>query len=293
LTAEHLHDQEIRSALARCIGAGVLKSVRPTFARRPKRRVINVFPFSDELTLLRIRLEEMADWVDQFVLIEATETFAGAPKPLHFLEHAHEFDAFKSKIIHLPVRGFPAHANTHWARDFYQRDQGIAALKGLCGEDDLIFITDVDEIVDRRAVEGFDGDFARLHMGVFRFFLNYRPISRFQGRTGAVWKAGRLRDYGMSYARFVLSRQSKDWCRILDAGWHFTSVGDAAQVAFKFQNYAHQEHVNANREEAGLRERLEGIRAGQMQRGWERCEIDDSFPAYVRQHQDELASIIL
>jgi beta-1,4-mannosyl-glycoprotein beta-1,4-N-acetylglucosaminyltransferase len=43
-----------------------------------------VFWFFDELELLDLRLHELADVVDRFVLVEATTTFSGAAKPLSF-----------------------------------------------------------------------------------------------------------------------------------------------------------------------------------------------------------------
>ncbi len=296
LSADHVEDQDIRHALAHAVGADVLASVKFRPRARRRRRIVNLFPFCDELTLLNLRLHEMADWVDHFVLIEARETFVGAPKPLHYQENQGDFAAFGAKIVPLAIDAFPPHINSHWARDFHQRDRAVEALADLCGDDDLVFITDVDEIVDHAAVEGFDGDCARLDMKLFRFFLNYRPMdwnpSRI-GRTGAIFKARHLVNNGLSYARFVLSRRHKDQCRIPDAGWHFTSLGQAETIARKYNNYAHQDRVNVYRDETALEALLGAIRAGETERGWERCDLDDSFPRYVLDHQAELASVIL
>jgi tetratricopeptide (TPR) repeat protein len=296
LTLEHVEDQEVRHALAHCIGRSVVSTVRPRMTRRGGRKVFDLFPFSDELTLLRLRLNEMAGWVDHFVVVEAAQTFTGQAKPLTFREHEGEFADFGSKIIHLPIEAFPAHVDTPWAREFFQRDSAIAAISDICGEDDLVFISDVDEIVDGRAVEDFDGDFARLHMNLFRFFLNYRPMdwSEFRtGRTGAIFKGKYLKDRGLSYARVVLSRHKKDWCRILDAGWHFNSLGQAEKIARKYNTYAHASGDAAYRDAVALQELLGRIRAGQPEDEWERCEIDETFPKYVLQNRDALAELIL
>ena len=299
LTLVRPRQLEMRSSLAWAVGEAVLQGVQ----RRPRpprpQKIISVFPFNDELTLLKIRLHEMADWVDHFVLVEAAQTFVGNPKPLAYAEHRAEFAAFEAKIVHVTLESFPDYIRTHWARDFHQRDAAAPALAALCSDRDLVLITDVDEIVDRRALEGFEGDFARLHMPLHRFFLNYRPVRDSQlrnGRAGAVWRADALRRYGLSYARFQLSRLEKDWARILDAGWHFTSVGDAERIARKYANYAHQEEgkgLEPLRERSGVELLLDELKRGQVQQGWERCEIDDGFPAYIRDHQDELAALIL
>lgn len=51
------------------------------------RRAYDCFIFWKELDLLDLRLHELADAVDYFVLAEATHTFSGHPKPLHFAQH--------------------------------------------------------------------------------------------------------------------------------------------------------------------------------------------------------------
>jgi beta-1,4-mannosyl-glycoprotein beta-1,4-N-acetylglucosaminyltransferase len=294
------HDQEVRSALAFAVG----EASRPVAAPRPPRpprprRIVSVFPFNDELTVLKIRLHEMADWVDRFVLVEAAQTFTGNPKPLHYRDHRGEFAAFGSKIVHVALEAFPDHVQAHWARDFHQRDAAAGVLAELCADDDLVLITDVDEIVDRRAVQDFEGDFARLHMPLHRFFLNYRPApgSRLRnGRTGAVWRADALRRWGLSYARFRLSRLEKDWARIPDAGWHFSALGDAERIARKYANYAHQESGKRQqtlREAGAVADLLDQLKDGRLEEGWERCEVDESFPAWVREHRQELADVIL
>ena len=299
LSLAHPRHLEMRASLAFAVGEAVLQGV-PRRPRAPRpRKIISVFPFNDELALLKIRLHEMAQWVDHFILVEAAQTFVGNPKPLAYAEHIEHFAAFQSQIVHVTVDSFPDHVSTHWARDFYQRDAAAVALSELCSDRDLVLITDVDEIVDRRALEGFEGDFARLHMPLHRFFLNYRPLPGNRarnGRAGAVWRADTLGRYGLSYARFHLSRLEKDWARILDAGWHFSSLGDAERIARKYANYAHQESgkgLEALRERSSVEVLLNELQRGHVQEGWERCEIDDAFPAYIREHRDELSSLIL
>ena len=46
-------------------------------------------------------------------------------------------------------------------------------------------------------------------------------------------------------------------------------------------------------DEAFLAERLAAIRRGKIKKGWERCEIDQSFPECIRRRPEELADLIL
>ncbi len=296
LSLDWPQNNEIRNTLAWCVGRDVLgrTAVEPGPAAG-RRRIFNLVTFNDELTMLELRLAEMADWVDHIVIVEAGQTFTGAPKPLHFRDNAARFSAYGAKLLHVAIDRFPDHVDSPWARDFHQRDMAIAALCGRAGPEDLVLLTDADEIVDRRALGSFDGEFACLKMGLFRYFLNYRPTSdaQPQRRTAAVWKAGHLQRFGSSYARFGLSRFPGAGAVIERSGWHFTSVLDPAAIVAKVNSYAHQEREDLWRDEVLVADRLDQIRRGEGDPGWERCVIDDSFPRYVRDNAAALADLIL
>ena len=288
-------DLEVRAALGFHVGQHVLQE-HPLELRPPggPRRIFNLMPFNDEIDLLKIHLEEMWDWVDLFVVAEAEVTFTGQPKPLHFDSRRHEFTRYADKIRHVVVRQHPPIYNGPWSRDFRQRDLAVTAISGLAAADDLVLLTDVDEIVDRRALEGFDGDMACLRMAMFRFFLNYRPNARHvQDRpTGAIVRAHMLQRFGSSYLRFELARQKKG-LQVNWSGWHFTSMCDPVRLVAKINSYAHQERGMEWRDVGHVDRLLSQIKSGELEPGWERAEIDDSFPAYIREHQDELADLLI
>ena len=68
---------------------------------RPK--IYDCFMLFDEMELLRIRFEELYDFVDYFVIVEARTKYNGDRKPLYFKKHEAEFEKFKDKIIYIPV----------------------------------------------------------------------------------------------------------------------------------------------------------------------------------------------
>ncbi len=254
--------------------------------------IVDLFPYNGEIEKLRIKLHEMAPWVDRFVIVEAEETFSGRPKPIHFPGQAAEIQEFLPKITHVVVRRFPEHAVSAWAREYHQRDEAVAALKDVCSPDDLVLLTDVDEVVDRRALEGFDGEFAVLKKDYFRYFFNYRRVDAPQAQRGnlILMRARRLRAYSPSLARTLLS-----WVlepnRIERAGWHFTSVGDASTIAHKMSSYSHAENVRPD-SEAHYSSHIARLRAGELEAGWERCELCQ-LPEYIRQNRERLADLIL
>jgi hypothetical protein len=81
---------------------------------------------------------------------------------------------------------------------------------------------------------------------------------------------------------------------IADAGWHFTSMMDAVAVSRKVDSYAHQEQSKAHFRSAAFYDGLlHRIRQGDYESGWERTDIDETFPDYVRRNQAALADMIL
>ena len=293
LTLRHPKAVEFRAELARFVGRDVLARHPPGFAPPgPRRRVFDVFIFNNEVRLLKLKLHAMKDFVDRFVLVEARQTFTGEPKAATFKRHKSEFAEFGDKIVHLVVDHFPAHVRHPWSREFHQRDMGILGLSGLFAEDDLVIISDADEVVSREAVLGFDGDYARLGMERARYFLNYREVleGEAQNEASSLWRAGYLASLGLSYARNVL-RFDKKAPRVNDAGWHFTSVANAAGIAAKMRLTAHQEFsgVRTKAVAAGLNR----VRSGELEEGWERCDLDARFPAWLRENRDQYEDLLL
>jgi len=285
-------DDGARSVAARCVTQAVIEKVGMAYVMRPKRKVIDMFPFNNELEMLDIRLGEMADWVDHFVIVESNLTFSNRPKPLHFLENRDRFSRYSEKIVHVVADRPPPHVNSSWPREYYQRDMALSGLAGLVAEDDLILNSDVDEIISAEAIEGFEGEFASLAMERARFFLNYREVrsSRQQRGLASVWKARYLRTVGLSYARFLLPYHP-GYPRIHNAGWHFTSVFELGRIADKMQNTSHGQYKYMD--QGYISQWLERIRQDGPEEGWEVCRIDERFPAYIRENQAKLAHLIL
>ena len=121
--------------------------------------VYDCFPFFNELELLEIRLNELDPVVDKFILVEATRTFQKKPKPLYYQENKERFKKFEDKIIHIVVDKFPGffykwRIPKAWDYDNYQKDQVILGLNN-CKSDDVIIISDLDEIPSARLVEKY------------------------------------------------------------------------------------------------------------------------------------------
>ena len=109
--------------------------------------MIDSFGFFNELSTLNMRLHELNDFVDYFVLAESTVTFTGNPKPLFYKENKERFKAFHNKIIHIVIDDMPE-SNDAWDRENHQRTclkRAVSLVPDICAED-IILVSDLDEI---------------------------------------------------------------------------------------------------------------------------------------------------
>ena len=107
-------------------------------------KVYDCFTFFNELDLLEIRLNELYNSVDYFVIAEANMSHSGKPKDYVLEENWERFKPFQDKIRYLKIDDFPVTHNS-WVREKFQRDalsRGFTDMQS----DDLIIISDLDEI---------------------------------------------------------------------------------------------------------------------------------------------------
>ncbi len=113
--------------------------------KKGAQKIVDCFLFFNELELLTVRLEELYDHVDYFVLVEAAETFRGNPKPYIFEENKARFQKYLSKIIHVKVEDRKPHYGV-WEREGFHRNcirRGLA----FCKKNDIILMSDFGQFM--------------------------------------------------------------------------------------------------------------------------------------------------
>jgi GT2 family glycosyltransferase len=212
--------------------------------------IYDTFIFFNELDLLEIRLNILDKYVDYFVLVEATETFQGGVKPLYFEKNKDRFLKFKHKIIHVVVDDMPARS-VPFDREYHQRDCILRGLRD-CRPDDLVILSDVDEIPNLERIPESVEDGMR-----FAFIqpLFYYKMNRKCVQMGHLpWSVlTRFRDFGLpSKLRLDLvelqsailsnQRENAGFQLLEHGGWHFSFLGSAETIVKKIEAFSHTEY---------------------------------------------------
>lgn len=116
------------------------------------RKIYDLFLMNTELDWLEIRLNELQQHVDYFVILEAANTFRGHPKPLYFKSNFARFERFSAKIIYHVLNMEHREDSSSWEREEYMRNSLLDAifpsLLGAAAPEfgDVILVSDIDEI---------------------------------------------------------------------------------------------------------------------------------------------------
>lgn len=248
--------------------------------------IFDCFQFFNELELLEIRLHELADVVDYFVLSECTMTHQHEPKPLYFEENKQRFAEFLPKIRHIVVDDAPTMAT--WDTENYQRNVIVRGLEDAT-DDDLVVLTDADEIPSARCLREFrpDGKVHFLQMISCYYYVNCL--------CGGSWEAGKVFPRGLlkEMKATAIRLTPPDPLPLSNGGWHFSYLGGTDRVVKKLKSFAHQE---CNHEDFTRHERIKDyIDAGlDLFRGlpFTLTELDDTYPRYLLENKEKFRHFI-
>ena len=237
---------------------------------QPSRRVYDCFTYNGEFDILLIRLHELADVVDCFVIVEATRTFAGDAKSVKLDLNAPELAVFKDRIRYIVVDDMPDDPpgsenavverdwlnnppkTGFWLREKFQRNQILRGLQDAQPQD-LILISDADEIPRASAVtwmreQSLDQIFG-LQLRFYYFYANYCNVEG--GESHAIWSVAASRKsldtLTPDLVRMGVRMGQVPGLILRDAGWHFSYLGmNEDQVRQKIRGFAHQEYNDAD-----------------------------------------------
>lgn len=211
-------------------------------------KIIDGFIFYNELELLKARLHELYNIVDYFILVEGTLTFTGNKKQLYYNENKLLFSKYNDKIIHIIVDDFPITKNP-WDREYHQRRsiaKGIAKLT--LENDDIIIISDVDEIPKFKTISDIknnitilnDNSIYSLVMKLFYYTLDWTVDRKWNHVKALTYKK-----YSTINDPETI-RMHSTYIPIHNSGWHISYYGDTKFIINKLESFSEQQDNNTN-----------------------------------------------
>jgi beta-1,4-mannosyl-glycoprotein beta-1,4-N-acetylglucosaminyltransferase len=204
--------------------------------------IYDCFLFNDELDLLELRLNFLHETVGKFVLVESTRTLSGKTKPLHYENNKSRFEKYAAQIIHLvaPVNDLPA-----WDYEYFQRNYFKYGLAH-CKDNDIIFISDADEIINIPAILEIPNLKlpAVIELPMYYYFMNMRTSSRFFVNLAAPAAFIKRNDIGLRYKRYESFCESRIYANQVQTGWHFSYLFgyNIEKYQEKIRSFSHQEY---------------------------------------------------
>lgn len=275
-------------------------------------KIYDCFPFFNETDLLEIRLHELGDVVDKFILVESPFTHQGNPKPLYYACNKSRFEQFNDKIIHV-IEDFHDTASDPWAREQAQRNRISKEIEQLDAQD-IVMVSDLDEIPRAASIPQLcaslqkEPELIYLHMKFYYYYLNCE-FKHIKWSRGVIAPVNLLRGQNLTRVRLsytelprvlmVLGKPElvsgstlsaygsyKDHIASIKdnfSGWHFSYAGGEDRIIEKLKAFAHAE-FNTNKicNKDFIRSTI-ARRTGLVGNDtYDIVPIDETFPKFVR-----------
>lgn len=296
-------------------------------------KIFDTFLFYNEIELLELRLNTLDHCVDYFVITEAKVTFSGKPKRLYFEENKLKFKKFENKIIHNVIEYTPnsfesfnpnctfftdrnisyshksggvplSKLSLDFQREVFQRDSVIHGLIGIAQPDDLIIISDLDEIPNPSAVQQvidsfIPGNIYNLCQKWYMYYFNVCCSDEWFGTRICDFKS--IDGRSIDLMRYHLENRSEQPGPIVEnGGWHFSFLGGEQRVREKLAAYSYQgrrskyflqilDKVFPNRILKKIQNNEDIFNTGRLFRT---VHLDDSFPSYLLENRHKFESLI-
>ncbi len=270
-------------------------------------KLIDCFMYFDEDLVLEIRLNTLSEIVDKFVIAEATKDHAGREKKLNF--KIDKFSKFKKKIEYHVIDDLPIKVKSYkkgWhenhLRDQFQRNSLAKGYKD-CDSNDLIMISDIDEIPDPKKIEEFNvkNKYACFLQKNFQSKINLLNITdNFWAGTKICQKKNLispqwLRNIKTQKRPFWKFFKDKEPQLIENGGWHFSFLKKPEEIKNKIISYSHQEF---NKKEftntMNIEKRIiDGKDLFDRDIIYKKIEVDKTFPEYVFKNKEKLRNWII
>jgi len=267
--------------------------------------IIDCFQYFNEDHIADLRFNILNQFVDKFVIVESTVNHQGKPKKLHF--DINKYKKFKNKINYIIVDDTPENIKKphEGGESLVEQHQRNSITKGLenCPDDDLIILSDVDEIPDLTKLNQFNkkNKYAVFSQKAFAYKLNLlnKTENNWHGSKMCLKKNLKspqwLRNLKFKKYPFWRLDKPRNLQIIENGGWHFAYLQSTESISKKIKSFAHGEFNKPNfANPESIKEKIsEGKDIFDRKISYRKVQIDNSFPKYIVINKEKLKEWII
>jgi len=206
--------------------------------------IIDSFLYYNEADIAEIRINELKDVVDKFIVLSGETTWRGNPNSYEFPAHLHEIADIEVRKVAFP-RG-----RLFWEAERWMRNNMISLVKRF-GPNDRVIFSDADEIARASVIKSLDAGRYALEIDQYYYhFENYirhhdcmfiAPVSHLKAMYEMRFEWGRAAPGTPQPNPRDQRRRSKYFPIVEGAGWEFSFFGDVPFIQNKIREYSHTE----------------------------------------------------
>ncbi len=267
--------------------------------------IYDCFQFFDEEHILDLRLNILEKFVDYFVIVESTSDHQGRPKKLNF--NSDNFKKFNNKIIYIVVDDTDEmlKKSHSWGESLVEQHQRNSIMRGLnkSHDDDLIILSDVDEIPDLNKLNIFDkkNKYAVFSQRMFSYKLNLlnETEDNWHGSKLCLKKNFKSPQWlrNLKFKKYPFWRLDKlrNLQIIKNGGWHFSYLQTPSNISKKIKSFSHGEFNNPKYQDQKTIEEKIKMEKDIFDRNisYKKVKLDDSFPKYIIDNREKFKDWII
>jgi len=224
--------------------------------------IVDAFMFFNELDILEIRMRELQDVVDLFIVLECGHALSGVHKPYIFEQNKARFTPYINKVHYLKLLGLPplkddTEESRFWLESFQRNHLLNGLIEAGVRPDDFVLISDVDEVPSKDSLLKTAHAARRDEVYIFKqiYYKNFfdvelpdnlrgkdwlGPVGALYSIFGSVLPHALRRKIARAGAFYDQSIHGGQNCHYVDyGGWHMTYFGGERASRYKTANFAH------------------------------------------------------
>ena len=266
--------------------------------------IYDCFQFFNEEHILDLRFNVLDEYVNFFVIVESTTDHQGNSKKLNF--DIKKFNKFNKKIIYIVVDDTEEaikkpHIGGESLVEQHQRNSLLRGLKN-CHDNDLIILSDVDEIPDLNKLNLFNKKkYAVFSQKMFNYKINLLNETESDWHGSKICLKKNLKSpqwlRNLKFKKYPFWRIDKprNLQIIENGGWHFAYLQSTENISKKIKSFAHGEF---NKPNFSNQEKIdEKIKMGKdifdRNISYRKVEVDSSFPKYIIENKEKFKKWII